>query len=368
MFKKVAACLFSIILIISFGSEVKAADSFDVLTGKPTTSDFSGYIEIFGVRNSDGFRKVTVFSWFCVAPYSTVTDNVTNCRVNFTLTESGGVSFQVYGASYVSMWYMNSGGQSSPSSINVYAAVNSAVSLDNFSGYTIKAYNVYGNCSSVSTNFSAYNGGFSVNYTDDSKAQQQLNSIYQELIEANTNDAVMLNRITSIMANTDDVENKLESLISICEQYFPEILDKLDITNSWLEKIFNYLTERPEEEKQEAETTGSSSVSSGEAAIEDKSAGFTDSVGTLASSMSYSGTNCSWTFPTVKLPAISGVMDEVTLISEQEIDFSFWVNQIPAPVLLVVRSALTIALIVYCFKEIYGTISYLLTLNRGGES
>ena len=83
--------------------------------------------------------------------------------------------------------------------------------------------------------------------------------------------------------------------------------------------------------------------------------------------MSYSGTNCSWTFPAITLPAIPGVMDSVQLTSEQPIDFTYWVNQIPANLLLLIQSLLTIALIIYCFKEVYGTISYVLTLRGGGS-
>lgn len=84
--------------------------------------------------------------------------------------------------------------------------------------------------------------------------------------------------------------------------------------------------------------------------------------------MSYSGTQCAWTFPALYLPEIPGVMSRTQLTSEKPIDFAYWVNQIPSDVLLLVRSVLTIALIGYCFKEFYGVIEYVLTMRGGGNN
>ena len=123
-----------------------------------------------------------------------------------------------------------------------------------------------------------------------------------------------------------------------------------------------------EQEEQKAEHQGNASVSEGTNAIENKGSGFVDSLNGLVSSMSYTGTQCSWTFPQVKMPAIKGVMEERVLIKEQPIDFTTWINAIPSPILLLIQSVLTMALIVYCFKELYGTISYVLTLRGGGTN
>lgn len=134
------------------------------------------------------------------------------------------------------------------------------------------------------------------------------------------------------------------------------------------DKIIDNQNQLQENEKNEAESSGQGSVDDISGAIEDKSAGFISSITSLVSSMSYEGTACAWSFPALKLPAIEGVMPEYQLTEEKPIDFEFWVNKIPADILLLVRSLLTIALIGYCFKELYSTISYVLTLKGGGNN
>ena len=51
----------------------------------------------------------------------------------------------------------------------------------------------------------------------------------------------------------------------------------------------------------------------------------------------------------------------------KQIDFGFWVAKIPGPVLTLVQVVLTIALIVFAFKELYRILSYAMTLKGGSE-
>lgn len=134
------------------------------------------------------------------------------------------------------------------------------------------------------------------------------------------------------------------------------------------DKIIDNQNQLQENEKNEAESSGQGSVDEISGAIEDKSAGFVSAISNLVGSMNYNGTACAWSFPAIKLPAIDGVMAETQLTEEMPIDFEFWVNKIPSNILLLIRSILTIALIGYCFKELYGTISYVLTLKGGGNN
>ena len=133
------------------------------------------------------------------------------------------------------------------------------------------------------------------------------------------------------------------------------------------DKIINNQNQLQQQEKDETQNQGQDSINDVSGVIEDKSSGFISSITGLVSSMSYDGTKCAWTFPALKLPAIEGVMPEYQLTEEKPIDFEFWVNKIPENILLLIRSILTIALIVYCFKELYSTISYVLTLKGGGN-
>lgn len=82
--------------------------------------------------------------------------------------------------------------------------------------------------------------------------------------------------------------------------------------------------------------------------------------------ISTTSTDAKWKLPAIKLPAIAGVMPEIKLTDEMDIDFGAWVQKIPKTVMTIVQYVLTLALIYYCFKELYKLISYVLTLRGGG--
>ncbi len=126
--------------------------------------------------------------------------------------------------------------------------------------------------------------------------------------------------------------------------------------------------ELQEQEKQEASDTGDDGVNEMSSAIPNDSDGFVDSLGNLVNAMSYTGTDCNWELPSVSIPAIDGVMPEIKLWDKKEIPFEYWISQIPSGIMTLVRSLLTIGLIIYCFKEMYSVISYVLTLKGGGAS
>lgn len=122
-----------------------------------------------------------------------------------------------------------------------------------------------------------------------------------------------------------------------------------------------------EQEKNETQQSGNSAVK-GTENIPDKSQGFISALGGLVTALSYNGTECSWTLPTIKIPAIPNVIGETVLTDEKEIDFSYWVEQIPENILSLIRNLLSVSIIVFCFKELYDTISYVLTLKGGSDN
>ena len=134
------------------------------------------------------------------------------------------------------------------------------------------------------------------------------------------------------------------------------------------QEIIDNQNQLQENEKTEAGDTGGGGVDEIGSVVPNDSQGFVNSLGSLVNAMSYSGTNCNWELPSVSLPAIDGVMPEIKLWDKKEISFEYWINQIPSGILLLVQSLLTIALIIYCFKELYSIISYVLTLKGGGAS
>lgn len=121
-----------------------------------------------------------------------------------------------------------------------------------------------------------------------------------------------------------------------------------------------------EQEKNEIQQSGDEG-SKGAENVPNESDGFINSISKLVGALSYNGTDCKWSLPQVKIPQIGNIVPEILLIEQQDIDFGEWVQKMPSNILKLIQAVLTCALIVYCFKELYGTISYVLTLKGGGE-
>lgn len=128
--------------------------------------------------------------------------------------------------------------------------------------------------------------------------------------------------------------------------------DKLDDTNSKLDDILNL----PDQEYDFGTEQGAEGVDNLVGAIDDKGPGFFSAIGNLITTVSYSGTDAKWTFPALKIPKISNIVPEIKLSEETEIDFNYWINKIPDKILSTIRYVLTIALICFCFYELYDTI------------
>lgn len=154
------------------------------------------------------------------------------------------------------------------------------------------------------------------------------------------------------------------------ETMLDDMESQQEITNEKLDKIpgeiGNEMQEVADSEKQEASESGDSNVGAVLEVIPDDSAGFMDALQSFASSMSYSGTDATLTIPAISLPSVAG-LPSATILKEQSIEISKYISVIPDNILLLVRSLLTIALIIYCFKELYDTISYVMTLRKGSD-
>lgn len=121
-------------------------------------------------------------------------------------------------------------------------------------------------------------------------------------------------------------------------------------------------------EKNEVEQSGNNSLNDVSNAVPDKSSGMLSALQSLSNAVSYTGTSAKWTFPQMYIPAISGVTDRINLNSEMEIDFTYWINQIPQDIRTIISALATIGLVIFAFKELYGLISYVLTLKGGGNN
>lgn len=398
--KKIVSVLFALALVMvgvlgtSFTS--KAADIYYSTFNRPTENEYSGFINL-EIQFNDGTVDVITMAWTIIptmeggslsgeTPAVTTMMDISIAKSSITMT---GVS-NTMDEFFMTIWELNKSGKAVLYS-NGYGEYEKSIT-DSWQG-TIIGHTVYGNYGSFYSYLGSYAPNCSVVWADDGIQINKLNSILTSLATLNSSMGGkldnLISKVTTLISEMDSVEETLAEIQNIVSDYMPmihaeleganeklqSIADKLDSliveqqeSNSWLEKIFNYLDESEEKQKETATNQGNSSVSDGNSAISDNSAGFIDSVGTLIDKMSYEGTSVEWDFPDVKLPAIPGIMDEVVLIKAQKIDFGWWFNMLPGKVINTVRAICTIALIVFCFKELYGTISYVLTLRGGGNN
>jgi len=157
-----------------------------------------------------------------------------------------------------------------------------------------------------------------------------------------------------------------------------DLAGKQDETNEKLDDVNQNLEELPgqvgdemqgvlDAEKEQASNAGDSAAGELMDIIPNESEGFMEAVKKLVNAMSYQGTAAQLPIPPIVLPAIKGVMPQIKLTDTLYVNFGYWVNKLPPDVLQLVQILATIALIVYCFKELYGTIAYALTLKGGGS-
>lgn len=347
------------------GFDSNASNIPTVSIQEPSVSDTQGYLILELTHKTNGSIWTQVWFWSTV-PYSGESWNST-AYMNLTINSSS-VVFQptvlpygtyvntcisVYHDDQVYPMYQSHDGNLNQ--VYTYDTDQYAISLN----YRVTGIYYSGNVNQCTLNTSARNVA-NVVWGNESVVIDSINNVYASIVSLNSNMVRKADAILGELGYTHDALDRLKEL----NEYLVAEQQK---SNTWLEKIFNYLSQSEERQKNQAQVQGNDSISQGTNSIDDRGGGFSDSLGGLVSSMSYNGTECAWEFPTIKLPSVPGVMDEVVLIQKQPIDFAKWVNAIPSGILLVVQSLLTIGLIVYCFKELYDTISYVLTL-RGSSN
>lgn len=394
MVKKLALILCALFICLSGMSEMTVKAETDIQPAgqityltypEPAKSQTQGYIHVLLYNHDTSNYYVVTYFW--TISTSNSEDVPTAVQGMCTLTNTT-FEFNVHAdkgtqSAFYTLYHINARGEYRC----VMASSSQKYNRDWDAIYggdvTLMGWKSGGNAYVIGANFTT---DFTVYYSEDGSARllmDVLSKLGQISLENNTNATDIWVKLNHILESSEDVETQLRDvcnylnsidgkLIEIDEdlEYLMKRADRMvglqKDTNTWLEKIFNWLNESKEEEKQEITNQGGNSVSQGSDAIENGGAGFGDSLGGLVGSMNYTGTECSWTFPRVTLPAINGVMDETVLIEEQPINFGMWIDAIPPQILLLIRSVLTGALIIYCFKELYGTISYVLTLKGGG--
>lgn len=333
--KKIIICFLGACLVAFSGLTAFATQTIYVNMAKPQISDNLYYIELYMTHPSSG-------EYMGVMGVYVINNNPSNSTI-FILTGDNTAQIKstsvLYG--YWSDLVWNSWNTVTGSG-SVDSSGNSILSLwfnpDIFKISAVRTYGAIRNGSGMST------GDYTISYGEDKAISQRLDSIISLLQQEYAN-------ADKITANADKNANNIQSN-----------------DNKNTQAIIDNQNQLAEKEKTETQNSADNSVSDVSGSVPDKSAGMLSALQSLSNAVSYTGTSAQWTFPQMYIPAIAGVTDRINLNPEMEIDFTYWVNQIPQDIRTVISALATIGLVIFAFKELYGLISYVLTLKGGGNN
>lgn len=134
-------------------------------------------------------------------------------------------------------------------------------------------------------------------------------------------------------------------------------------------KIKQVLEDHDEDVKNEMLTDGNDKIDQAINALKNAIpvSSVKDAITPLMTACNYEGTNSVWTFPSITIPAIPGLFDEMKLSEEQSFDFSTYADEyIPETLLQLVRYLMTAGLILFAIKELMSIISQIFGGSSGG--
>ena len=166
----------------------------------------------------------------------------------------------------------------------------------------------------------------------------------------------------SLKVTVEDIPISKQDIINNQNENTDKIIDN---QNQNTDKEIQAEKDQYELEKQEAQKSGDESVDGALSAMPNDSDGIISSFDNLLSCMLHTNTNCNITFPELKTPAICGI-PSYTVSKKVMFGIDQIPQYIPNSILYLVRALLTIALILYCYKELYSTIQYIVSLKKGG--
>ena len=161
------------------------------------------------------------------------------------------------------------------------------------------------------------------------------------------------------------IDNQNENTQDIIDNQNSNTEAEIEAGKENTQDIIDNQNELAEQEKQEIIDSGNQATDAMDS-IPNESEGFINALGTFVSTMSTTDTACSITFPAIKTPSFAGI-PAATLSEEKEVDFSTAISLIPSDIMKLIQALTTIALIVFCFKELYDTISEALTRKKANS-
>lgn len=172
----------------------------------------------------------------------------------------------------------------------------------------------------------------------------------------------------------DDSETlgKLESIetdIQEVQQAISNVGDKVDGLSDKVDQLPDEFKESMgdlmEQEKENSKNEGSDAADQVIDIIPNQSMDFLSALNKLIEVLRYEGTDATLTFPAIYIPAINGLFPRIQIMESQEIDFEYWVNQMPTNILALVRALFDVAIVGYCLKELLSLIGS--AVNGFGE-
>lgn len=166
--------------------------------------------------------------------------------------------------------------------------------------------------------------------------------------------------IDAVAAMREDNNNYFTNALAVLDQ----IKANGDEANIKLDempgKIGEELDKHDDKVKQEAGTEGNDNINQATSALTNALpiASISDAIAPLITACSYNGTTSVWTFPTMKIPAIAGLFNEIQLNEAQNFDLCSYAEQyIPDDLLTLIRAVTTVLLIIWAIREIMSLLS-----------
>ena len=373
--KKIIIFLLSAVVLLScvcIPASASAGYPFTIPYSQPQVTDHSCYLEVL-IRDYSGSYSVMVVNVESIQNSSENTAFTVDIKEkSLTITALGDEPLGDSLPEYISIGCIFTSGAH-----NFYMAEYGADGLASWTlDYTGSAYtshieniHVYG-AQLRGTPYSSTT--FAVLYSDTANSFQELQRIYNSIQSLGSESSAIKEYVSSIYYSNIRIEEKLNLINKYLGTLSTDIIQNQDENTDKItqnddentQAIIDNQNQIQENEKTEIENSGGSAADNAAGSIPNKSQGFMDSIKSFVSTMSTTSTVCSLTFPAIKIPGIEGLFPETVLSDEMEITFSDAIRMIPEAIMKIIQAVTTIGLIVYCFKELYSTISEALTRKK----
>lgn len=363
-YKKTIAILVTCALIGALGCFPVSATSVSVSVpiSQPNVSDNFSYVEIIAEDSNGNLNAYIILlssfssvdggsaDMFCTLSFPGSNDIGTPSKLRFSDRSSSS-------SQYLSAVYVNKNGSFDTLGTSI---VNGYIDVS-LQWYEIVYLRVYGNII-VSGSLSGYNQlGAAISYGTSFETNTLLSSLLSVLQNQSNADI-----IANANKNAQNIQDNADQNASDIQANQDSNTDKeIQAEKENTQAIIDNQNELAEQEKQEITSSGNQATDAMDN-IPNESEGFINALGTFVSTMSTTDTACSITFPAIKTPSFAGI-PAATLSEEHEVDFSAAISLIPSDIMKLIQALTTIALIVFCFKELYDTISEALTRKKANS-